>query len=111
MPTCRAACDIPLLLNTSTAGLHVLNCYLQMSEQLKYELTKTQAELTVTENLYQPKWLGHLAPQAKIHIIWASIFHSLKGPQDGCLGDCVKMATGGTSLGRAVREHCHAVLW
>eukprot|EP00891_Asterochloris_glomerata_P009139 jgi/Astpho2/9139/Aster-07787 len=66
----------------------------KMSEQLKYALTKTQAELTVTENLYQPKWLGHLAPQAKIHIIWASIFHSLKGPQDGCLGDCVKMATG-----------------
>ena len=104
MPTCRTACDIPLLLNTSTAGLHVLNCYLQMSEQLKYALTKTQAELTVTENLYQPKWLGHLAPHAKIYIVWADIFNSLKGPKDSSLGDCVKMATGG----RAVVEHSGA---
>ena len=81
-----------------------------MSEELKHKLTRTQAELTVTENLHQPEWLGHLTPQAKIHIIWASVFHSLKGPQDSCLGDCVKMATGGMSFRRAVLKPCHAVL-
>ena len=81
-----------------------------MSKDLKHELTKTQAELTVTENLDQPKWLGHPAPQAKIHIIWASIFHSLKGPQNSCLGDCVKMATGGISLDREVMANCCAFL-
>ena len=97
-------------LNTGTAGLYIHHCYLQMSEELKHGLAKTQAELTVTENLHQPEWLGHLAPQAKIHIIWASIFHSLKGPQGSSLGDCVKMATGEISLGRAVMEHCSASL-
>ena len=95
IPTCRAACDVPVLLNTSTAGLCKQHCCLQMSEDLKHELARTQAEHTVLEDLVQPKWLGHLAPQAKIHNTWASVFHSLKGPQDSCLGDCVKMATGG----------------
>ena len=68
---------------------------------------KLQAELTLVEHLDQPKWLGHLAPHAKIYIAWASIFNSLKGPQDSSLGDCVKMATGG----KAVLEHCGAALW
>ena len=78
-----------------------------MSEELKHELAKTQAELTITENLHQPEWLGHLAPQAKIHIIWASIFHSLKGPQGSSLGDCVKMATGEIST----QEGSDIALW
>ena len=69
-----------------------------MSEELRNEIIKTQAERTIIESLCQPKWLGHLAPQAKIHIIWASIFHSLKGPQNSCLGDCVEMATGERGL-------------
>ena len=76
-----------------------------MSQELRDELIKTQAERTVTENLVQPKWLGHLAPQAKIHIVWASIFESLRGPQDSCLSDCVEMATGGKGLSEC-SEQC-----
>ena len=60
---------------------------------------KLQAGFSLTENVAQPKWLAHLAPHAKIHIIWADVFGSLKGPQDSSLGDCVKMATGGRAAG------------
>ena len=103
--TCTAVCNISVLMNTKTgclshtyACLHMHVCCLQMSVELRTELIKTQAERTMSENLYQPKWLGHIAPQAKIHIIWASIFHSLKGPQDSCVGECMEMATGGKRL-------------
>ena len=85
--------------------MHV--CCLQMSDELRDELIKTQAERTITENLYQPEWLGHLAPQAKVHIIWASIFHSLTGPQDSCLGDCMDLATGAQGL----LKQCDAASW
>ena len=55
---------------------------------------KLRGEFTLTEDLDQLKWLAHLAPHAKISIIWADIFNTLKGPKDSSLGDCVKMATG-----------------
>ncbi len=77
---------------------------LQTSPELVNVIMKLRAEFTLTENMEQPKWLGHLAPHAKIYIVWADIFNSLKGPKDSSLGDCVKMATGG----RAVLEHSGA---
>ena len=59
---------------------------------------KLRAEFTLTENMDQPKWLAHLAPHAKIYIVWANIFNSLRGPNHSSLGYCVKMATGGRAV-------------
>ena len=77
------------------------HCCLQTSPDLIGVIVKLRAEFTLTENMDQPKWLAHLAPHAKLYIVWADIFNSLKGPKDSSLGDCVKIATGG----RAVVEY------